>query len=94
MIYAVTYELRTKDKDYSPFYSFLEKQMGDSAMHVLRDSWWIYSQEPMNVIEMRENIKQFLSEQDLFYISELSAGVLNGWMAVSVWDWYKEYSNK
>jgi len=94
MIYSVTYELRTKDKDYSAFYSFLEKEMGDSSMHVLRDAWWVFSERQLNFVEVRERIKQFLSEQDLFYISELPKDRINGWMAMSAWNWYKEYSEK
>ena len=94
MIYAVTYELRAKDRDYSPFFSYLEQEMGESAMHVLRDAWWVYSKTELDMVVIREKIKQFLSEQDVFYVSALAKDSINGWMAVSAWNWYTEHSNK
>lgn len=39
MIYQLSYELKTPEKDYTSLYTFLEKVLG--GIHVLRDTWWI-----------------------------------------------------
>lgn len=91
MVYQLTYELRSPDWDYSSLYSFLEKDAGDSAIHVLRDSWWIYISKPVSICELRDRIRAFMGEKDIFYISELLKESVDGWMPSSHWKWYSEH---
>lgn len=49
MVYQLSYELKTPDKDYGPLYSYLENDLGTSAKHVLRDSWWIAVDQELDV---------------------------------------------
>ncbi len=91
MVFQLTYELKTLDRDYTPFYNFLEKDAGDSAIHVLRDSWWIHSSGSVTIADMCEKIREHLGDTDIFYLSELQQGSINGWMPSSHWKWYNDH---
>lgn len=92
MVYQLTYELKSQDYDYSSFFSYLEKEIGESAIHVLRDSWWIYiSNNEISVEELCNNIRSHLGDKDIFYLSELQKESVNGWMPSSHWKWYNEH---
>lgn len=90
MIYQLTYELRTSDKDYSEFFAYLERGLGGQALHVLRDSWWL-SIEATDIDKLCDNVRTRLGENDVFFITQVSAGQINGWMPQSSWKWYREY---
>ena len=94
MVYIISYELRTPDKDYTGLYSFLEKEMGDSAVHVLRDTWWIELNdvEP-NLAQLCDRIRSFMGEKDVFFIMDITNQHTNGWLASSSWKWLQERSN-
>lgn len=90
MIYQLTYELRTAEKDYSDFYSYLEKELGGSALHVLRDAWWIALNE-CDIESLCNDIRNRLGEKDVFFIALVPSGQINGWMAQTSWKWYQEH---
>ena len=90
MIYQLSYELRTPGKDYTSLYAFLEKGVEGSAIHVLRDTWWIKYHGNKDVSELCEIIKKEMGEKEIFFLSELSEKEINGWMASSNWKWLKE----
>ena len=93
-IYLLSYELRSADKDYTPLYEFLEKA-GNDRLHVLRDSWWIASSENMDIDGFCQNIRSFINQDtDVFYFSEMSVTHINGWLASSSWNWYREQKNR
>lgn len=96
MIYQLTYELRHPDKDYTDFYSYLEKEIGDGALHVLRDAWWFTINQDDNgeiIDHLCENIKQRLGDNDVFFISSVTPGQINGWLAQSSWNWYQTHKD-
>lgn len=93
MIYQLTYELKSPERDYSSFYTFLEKEVGDSAIHVLRDSWWIYLGQEKPVEELCDTIRPLLGEKDIFYLSILHKDSVNGWMPSSHWKWFNEHKD-
>lgn len=91
MVYQVSYELRTQDKDYTGLYSFLEKDLGTSAIHVLRDTWWI-DFSGKNINDVCDDIRKHLGESDIFYLSQLNMQDINGWMPSTTWNWLKEHN--
>lgn len=91
MVYQLTYELKSPERDYSSLYNFLEKEAGNSSIHVLRDSWWIYSEKEETVENLCDRIRPHLGDKDIFYLSELRKDAINGWMPSSHWKWYNEH---
>ena len=90
MIYQVSYELRTQNKDYTQLYSFLEKELGSSAIHVQRDTWWIdFSGKDIN--DVCDEIRNRIGESDIFYLSQLDTLHINGWMPSTTWNWLREH---
>lgn len=90
MIYQLSYELKTPDKDYTDLYSFLEKEIGKSAIHVLRDTWWFKYEGNNSVDDFNDIIKKKMGENDIFFISVLDKEKINGWMASSNWKWLND----
>lgn len=91
MVYQLAYELKSPERDYTLFYNFLEKKVGDSSIHVLRDSWWIYVENEIAIDVLCDRIRPYLGEKDIFYVSELHKETINGWMPSSHWKWYNEH---
>lgn len=94
MVYQLTYELRTPDKDYSELYAFLEKGLGGEAIHVLRDCWWIFTTET-SASKLCDEIRAHLGEKDLFFVSRLPDGgdYMNGWQPQSSWAWFQAHKD-
>ncbi len=89
MIYSISYELKSQDKDYNPLYSFFENELGDSSIHVLRDTWWIHTVEEQKIENICSKVKEYILEGDVFYVIEIHEVNINGWLAAPVWNWYK-----
>lgn len=92
-VYLLSYELRSLEKDYTPLYEFLDKA-GNDRNHVLRDSWWIASNETIDIDTFCNNIHSLISDNDVFYFVEMTDPGINGWLASSSWNWYKTQKNK
>jgi hypothetical protein len=90
MIYLLTYELRTPDMDYSPLYNHLEKEMGEVAIRVLRDSWWIKIDDSRSIEGLVNEVRNYLGEQDVLFITQIIENGYNGWLPSSTWDWLRE----
>lgn len=93
MVYQLSYELRNTEKDYTSFYNFLEREMGQSALHVLRDSWWIHIDSPAELKTLCDNVRAHMGEKDIFFLSELHKDQVNGWMPSSHWKWLNEHQD-
>lgn len=91
MVYQLSYELRNTERDYTSFYNFLEREMGESALHVLRDSWWIYISSPSELADLCDGIRSHMGDRDIFFLSELHKDQVNGWMPSSHWKWLNEH---
>ena len=90
MVYNLSYELKTPDKDYSELFTFLEHRLGKGGIHVLRDCWWIASDTPLNVDETSDEIRKLMGEKDIFHFGRLPETDVNGWLPSSHWDWLKQ----
>ena len=95
MIYILSYQLQTPDKDYAPLYKYIENSIGTSAVHVLRDSWWVASDHNLDVDEECEKVRKYLGEKDGVYMAELQVNAkINGWLPSNFWDWYRDNNKK
>ncbi len=90
MILQLSYELKTAEKDYSELYSFLEKDIAQSSIHVLRDTWWLKYNGSKSISEICDMIKARMGENDVFFLSVLDKEDINGWLASSNWKWLNE----
>jgi hypothetical protein len=90
MIYQLTYELRTSDKDYTEFFAYIEQSIGDDAIHVLRDAWWISVKEK-DLDSLCDDIRTRLGEKDVFFLTKIHSGETNGWMPQNTWKWYQKH---
>lgn len=94
MIYQLSYELRTLEKDYSGLYEFIEQFANGNAIHVLRDTWWIDFDNSVSTDEFCKNLRIHMGENDVFFFSEVTTEKLNGWMPSQHWDWVRARINK
>lgn len=91
MIYSLSYELKSLDKDYSPLFSYLEHEVGSGkGIHVMRDSWWIASDVELDVDAVCDEIRSRIGERDHFFFSRLSNSDINGWLPSTAWDYFRE----
>ena len=85
MIYQLSYELKTPEMDYTSLYDYLEKEL--EGKHVLRDTWLIKYEGEKNMHELCERIREQLGNNDVFFLSKIISGGIDGWMATSNWKW-------
>ncbi len=91
MMYSLSYELKTPDKDYSTLFSYLEHEVGNKkGIHVMRDSWWISSDEELDVDAVCNEIRKRLGEKDHFFFSKLTNIDINGWLPSSSWSYFRD----
>mgnify|MGYP004566356011 FL=1 len=90
-MYFVSYELKTADKDYSSLFAYLEHEVGNrNGIHVMRDSWWLSSNEELDVNIVCEEIRKRIGDKDHFFLSKLPTNDINGWLPSSSWDFFRE----
>jgi hypothetical protein len=94
MIYQLTYELITPDKDYTPLYHLLETEISNEAIHVLRDTWWLNVDDSVSVDSLCEAIREKMGETDTFVLTQLSDTNTNGWLSASSWKWRRNILNE
>ncbi len=93
MVYQVSYELRTPEKDYSSLFKFLENEVEGvkgEGIHVLRDVWWVKVNEPFDADVFGKKIKEHLESTDIFFFAQLTSNNINGWMPSSYWTWFNQ----
>lgn len=95
MIYSLSYELKSQEKDYTELFTYLEHGLGKGeGIHVLRDSWWIASEEEIDVDQECDEIRKRMGEKDHFFFSRLTDKDINGWLPSSSWNYYNENKQK
>ena len=90
MVYSLSYELKSTDKDYTQLFSFLEQGIGEGGIHVLRDSWWIFSKTDLEISSTCDAIRSKMGEKDHFFFTKLSDSDINGWLPSSTWNWFRD----
>lgn len=91
MVYSLSYELKSTDKDYTQLFSFLEHGIGEGGIHILRDSWWIFSQTELDINSTCDDIRSRMGEKDHFFFTKLSYSDINGWLPSSSWNWLSDH---
>lgn len=91
MIYSLSYELKSTDRDYAPLFSYLETGIGRGGIHVLRDSWWIASDSVLDVNSVCEQIRRYMGEKDHLYFGRIDDSNVNGWLPSSAWQWFNSH---
>lgn len=89
MIYLIIVKSRSLDFDYSPLYDKI-KSIGDyiQAMDCL---WFVYTKELINVSEVVKDLKNYIGESDLLFMSELSSNAKkDGRLLKTTWDFIRE----
>lgn len=93
MICLITYELRTPDMDYTPLYNHIEKETGESAIRVLRDSWWVSIDKQIEIIDLVTDVRRFMGDKDVLFITQIKKNEYNGWLPSSSWDWLQGHQD-
>lgn len=91
MIYMLTYDLRTPEKDYAPLFSHLEKEVGKEALHVMQNVWWIFTDNELNLDKLCDDVRQYLGSSDLLFISSMKGADNSGWLSLTSWEWLKKH---
>ena len=94
MIYSLTYELKSQDKDYTSLFIFLEHELGSGGLHVMRDCWWISSDIELEINELCDKIRTYIGDKDHFFITRLPEAEINGWLPSSSWDYFRKNIKK
>lgn len=90
MVYLITYDLRSPEKDYAPLFSYIEKNVGKESLHVMQNVWWVASEDELNMNELCDKLRTFMDSTDLLAVSLLKKGHYNGWLPSISWEWLKE----
>lgn len=91
MVYSLSYELKSAEKDYAPLFSYLEHGIGQGGIHVLRDTWWIFSETELDINATCDEIRKNIAEKDYFFLTKLSDKDINGWLPSKSWDSFSEH---
>lgn len=76
-------------RDYAPLYDAI-KQIGYSYKHPQESTWFVATDERLNVSGMTTYLRRFLTSTDTIFIAELtSKTMVEGWVTNNFWDWYK-----
>lgn len=89
MIYSLSYELKSTEKDYTSLFNYLEHSIGLGGIHVMRDTWWIASNTELGINDICNEIRQLIGEKDHFFFTKLSDKEINGWLPSSSWDFFR-----
>lgn len=92
MVYSLSYELKSTEMDYTPLFTFLEHEIGEGGVHVLRDTWWICSQEDLDISNVCEEIRKRIAEKDHFFFVKISSKDINGWLPSTSWQWFGDHN--
>lgn len=94
MVYSLSYELKSEEKDYTSLFNYLEHGIGQGGIHVMRDTWWIASDTELDIDAICGKIRTLIGEKDHFFLTRLSQSSINGWLPSSAWDYFSEYVKK
>ena len=97
-IYQISYELRTKDFDYSNLFDFLETNQKESeTIQVLDNVWWIYYRESgmeLNKDNLLKKLTGFMGREDILFINDVPTSNYAGRLPKRNWDWLLKHNQK
>lgn len=86
MIYLITYDLRSTDKDYDPLFLYLESNLGTDSLHIMKDSWLVSCECKFNISELCDKLRAFVEDKDLIFISLVEKSKFNGLLPSTSWN--------
>jgi CRISPR/Cas system-associated endoribonuclease Cas2 len=87
MIYLITYDLNTEDKDYNALYDKI-KSLGDSYYHPLESVWFLKS--PCDVNMISEELRMTMDDNDHIFVVEITNESKQGWLPKTAWEWLRD----
>ncbi|WP_321332024.1 hypothetical protein [uncultured Bacteroides sp.] len=85
MIYLITYDLNSPDKDYNKLYDEI-KSIGEWH-HPLESIWYVVSDELVDNIAKR--IKDEMDANDFLFVVDISRQPRQGWLPKPTWEWLR-----
>lgn len=91
MLLLITYDLKSKNKDYSSLYDAI-KASGDYWWHYM-ESVWIIHTNTYNAQSCADNLRALLDLQDYLLVYDITSQNYNGWLPSKAWDWIRTHNN-
>lgn len=93
MIYVISYNINTTERNYSELYTAI-KSIGSGFYHPLESVWFVSAQNT-NVDEISRYLKQYLSPRDNIMTIEFAKGSkIQGWLPKNFWEWFDNHKDK
>ena len=90
MIYMISYDLKTVNKDYAALYEAI-KACGD-WIHPLESLWVVDTlQRRLTADQITDVLRAFMSQEDTLLVCQIDHADRNGWMAKSAWQWLRTH---
>ena len=91
MIYLITYDLRKPGRDYTSLYDAI-KQLGDTN-HPLESVWLVaIDNKSKNAAYISSSLRNYMDDNDLIFVVDISASSHQGWLPKSTWVWLKTHN--
>lgn len=88
MVYLITYDLKTKNRDYTSLYTTIQ-QLGE-CIHPLESVWFADTRERnLNADQITAILRANMADADLLFVVSVDESDRNGWMAKSAWPWIR-----
>ena len=90
MIYLISYDLKTKNKDYSGLYEVI-RNCGE-WIHPL-ESLWIVDTRARNLRaeQITDLLRTNMTQDDTLFVCQVDSSDRNGWMVKSAWAWLRAH---
>lgn len=90
MIYLVTYDLKSVNKDYSSLYDAI-KGCGE-WIHPLESVWIVdVIARQLNADQITDILRANMTQNDTLFVCQIDGMNRNGWMAKNAWQWLRTH---
>lgn len=90
MLILITYDKRSKGKDYSPLYDEIKK-CGDHWWHYMESVWLVHTN--LTPEECNNRLRGRIDKDDYLFVVEITNQRRQGWLPTKAWEWIKTYNN-
>ena len=90
MIYLVTYDLKSVNKDYGSLYDAI-KGCGE-WIHPLESVWIVdVFARQLNADQITDILRANMTQDDTLFVCQIDGMNRNGWMAKNAWQWMRAH---
>ena len=90
MVYLISYDLKTVNKDYSGLYGAI-MSCGE-WLHPLESVWMVdTSKKNLNADQIIDIIRTHTSQEDTIFVCKIDKMERNGWMPKDSWLWLRSH---